>query len=115
MIIKIVFHIKLNCEISFISGTQVLVGGGISRDGFDPTLELISLTFQPNQRFLVDPIPASVKDIHVAGISQEQPVVCGKSPKYFLGKTFFVNLELIILSFLFKVDNLALLPIPATA
>ena len=115
MIIKIVFHIKLNCEISFISGTQVLVGGGISRDGFDPTLELISLTFQPNQRFLVDPIPASVKDIHVAGISQEQPVVCGKSPIYHYCKIFFVTCELITFSLLLKVDNLAILPIPATA
>ena len=59
-----------------------MVGGGISRDGFDPTFEVIGLTSQPDQRFHVEPIPASVKDIHVAGISEEQPVVCGKSREF---------------------------------
>ena len=68
--------------INLISGTQILVGGGISRDGFDPTFEVINLTSQPTQMFQVDQIPASIKDIHLAGISDDQPVVCGESSTF---------------------------------
>ena len=67
----------LTVSILFL-GTQILVGGGISEDGFDPAVQVISLSQGSNQDWQVDPIPPSVGDIHAAGIVKEQPVVCGK-------------------------------------
>ena len=74
------------CKMEIFTGTQILVGGGISNDGYEPTFEVISLTTDSNQLCRLDQIFAPVKDIHVAGISENQPLICGKLHEFTLNE-----------------------------
>ena len=56
------------------------MGGGISNVTYEQTFEVINLTSEPNYKCSMGQIPALVKDIYAAGVYNQQPVICGKSP-----------------------------------